>query len=226
METQTSKTDSAQIDLTPIYIDPTVTVRVRIKGAVSGTPEDAYILVRGITVLGTHYASVQDAANSLNASLENAIKRLRDLYYDEWKANNSILATPPPEQIDRAFLPGHIVVNGQAFHNVSLAAEHHKVPAGFALQRLKKLPKDATEDAINRIFDRAEYKSSRRKRRTYVKGIWYNTLAQACKVHGVDNQTAARKIGELKNPTQNEIDAIFAPSDTHTRNPESITVAG
>lgn len=208
---------------TPEYIDPTSILKVALSG--KGHRAGALLLVRGITVFGKDYPSVQQAAKDLKAPLAYVLRRLKPLYQQAWQENPNC-PNPDPEKINRAFLPQHIVVKGKVFQSITQAAKYHGIDAVRVYRRLRSLPPNADPSLIDQAFNKDTHRRGRPKRKLFVKGHQYLTIADACRTYGIDQQTAARKLAKLKSPTQAEIDRVFEPTGTHTRNPVPITVKG
>ena len=191
----------------------------------AGARLQGWYLIGPITVFGTEYQTVRDAAKALGVTFETVRLRLSKAYTAATKKHGTF-THPEPDAINKAFWARYIIVKGKPFRSATHAAQHFDIPSRYAASRLKKLTSaQRTQDAIDQIFDRDAY--DRRKRRMtpfFAKGTWYPNQKAACRAHGVDQQTVIRKLRALDSPTQEQIDQLFDPPETHTRNPKAITV--
>ena len=196
------------------------------------TGHDTILNICEITVFGKTYPSVQTACDELGCKGEYVKPRLRKLFRKTWTAAQSTEVQPSPEAINQAFFPGHIIARGRRFDSKGQAADHYGIPIGYvsrklAEERKRNNGKTVSQEAIDAIFNLRNYKNRPGQiRPVRIRGQKYKSMKAACDAHGVDQQTVARKMALLKKPTQNQIDALFEPPKTHTRNPEPITVNG
>ena len=177
-----------------------------------------------ITVEGTEYPGIQDAAEHYNISYGTATRRLRQLENETPEAIDMCFTTPAERSREE------VTIKGRTYRSFQKACEDLEIHATTLVTRIKNILRDnyslnyqgpnhaleiLTEEEIDQCIAQ-ELGSSPNE--ITVEGVLYPSISAAARKYGVGITTIKARLLNLEKQTPESIDAIFrkAPQNSYT----------